>query len=75
MEQKTKAQAEYENILEKIKDRMPRNYIKYVRQKLGENRKYISDFQIQNTKSGKTCNLKIARLLLEVAEEYGPKEN
>lgn len=75
MEDRTKMQEEYEDILTKIRGKMPYNYTKYVRQELQDSGRFISDFQIQNVKNGRTCNLKIARILLKIAEEHGPKEN
>lgn len=74
MKKKNKVQEEYISILKLIEGRIPKNYTKFVREKLGKQKNYVSDFTIQNVKNGKTANIKIARILLEIADEWCPQE-
>jgi hypothetical protein len=72
MSEKDKINEEYHRILAEISGRVPKGYIRIIREKLKDESRFFSDFVIQNVKIGKTPNLRIARLLLEVADEYGP---
>ncbi|WP_448529181.1 hypothetical protein [Raineya sp.] len=74
MDEKNKIKDEYKSILTQIEGRLPQRYTRLVRQKIGDEAKYVSDFMIQNVKNGKTPNIRIARILQEIANEWCPNE-